>query len=111
MGEPMRERLRRREKAADRGGNTSREQVMTDNRHGLNVICLMTGVLPALPAQRRDRRRIRAFARLTAGQCPLPGEGRRAGRLSDGSWYLNKTLHCPNVKITKSTNWVYSASS
>ena len=49
----------------------------------------MTGVLPALPAQRRDRRRIRAFARLTAGQCPLPGEGRRAGRLSDGSWYLN----------------------
>ena len=78
MGEPMRERLRRREKAADRGGNTSREQVMTDNRHGLNVICLMTGVLPALPAQ-RDRRRIRAFARLTAGQCPLPGRAAAPG--------------------------------
>ena len=28
MGEPMRERLRRREKAADRGENTSRAQVM-----------------------------------------------------------------------------------
>ena len=65
--------------------------------------------VPFMDAEKEAR--TRAFARLTAGQCPLPGEGRRAGRLSDGSWYLNKTLHCPNVKITKSTNWVYSASS
>ena len=68
-----------------------------DNSHGLKVICLMTGMVPALPASPQAM--------------PLAGESRRAGRLSDGSGYLNKTLHCPNGKITKSTNWVYSPSS
>lgn len=51
----------------------------TDNHHGLKVIYLMTGMVPALPAQRRDRRLIRAFARLTAGQCPLPGRAAAPG--------------------------------
>ena len=48
------------------------------------MICLMTGVLPALPAQRRDRRRIRAFARYAGafGQVALLdclAEGERRG--------------------------------